>query len=76
MQSEVRGLDERLVEASPSAKLVAYVLENEGEMGMERLVRCSRLPWSTARYAVDSLTDLGVVEERRGEEGVVYGLKH
>lgn len=74
MQRGTTRLDECLDAASPSAKLVAYVLENEGPLSMDRLARCSRLPSSTVRYAVDSLMELGVVEARRGDDGVVYHL--
>lgn len=74
MQRGTPDLDERLDGASPSAKLVAYVLENEGPLSMDRLAHCSRLPSSTVRYAVDSLMELGVVDARNGSYGVVFHL--
>lgn len=72
----VQYLDESLEGMSPSAKLVVKVLEAEGELTMERIIECTRLPRSTAQYAIDRLIEEGLVEPlvESGSESILYHL--
>ena len=47
----------------PSAKLVYYVLEEEGRFDQTGLAEETRLSTRTVRFAVEKLTDVGLVEE-------------
>jgi NAD+ kinase len=58
----------------PSAKLVLKVLEVEGAHKKGKLVECTGLPESTARYAAETLVEEGVVEKRLSDGEVVYDL--
>mgnify|MGYP006281166545 CR=1 FL=1 len=60
---------------APSGKLVAKVLEEEGAMPFDRIVRCTRLPRETARYGVDALVEAGVAERRRADGDVAVALR-
>ncbi len=55
---------EALLEVPPSAKLVAKVLEIEGELTQEQLTAETLLPARTARYAVGQLEERGLVTSR------------
>lgn len=48
----------------PSAKLVLWVLEQEGTMTQSTLAEETRLPRRTVRDALDRLQKLGVVDTR------------
>ena len=47
----------------PSAKLVYYVLDEEGRFDQTGLAEESRLSTRTVRFAVEKLTEVGLVEE-------------
>ncbi|MFO8114829.1 MAG: ArsR family transcriptional regulator [Halorubrum sp.] len=47
----------------PSAKLVYYVLDEEGRFDQTGLAEETRLSTRTVRFAVEKLTDVGLVEE-------------
>lgn len=72
----VQDLDTSLEGMSPSTKLVVKVLEAEGELTAERIIECTRLPRSTAQYAIDRLNEEGLVEPSvdTGSESIVYRL--
>ena len=55
---------ERLRELPPSAKLVAKVLETESPLSQGKLAEESLLPDRTVRYALNRLTDAGLVDSR------------
>ncbi|MFB6094032.1 MAG: winged helix-turn-helix domain-containing protein [Halanaeroarchaeum sp.] len=55
---------ERLRELPPSAKLVAKVLESEDPLSQGQLAEESLLPDRTVRYALNRLTDAGLVDSR------------
>ncbi|AZQ15320.1 MULTISPECIES: winged helix-turn-helix domain-containing protein [Halorubrum] len=57
------GTRERLEPLPPSAKLVYYVLEEEGRYDQTGLAEETRLSTRTVRFAVEKLTDVGLVEE-------------
>ena len=57
------GTRERLEPLPPSAKLVYYVLEEEGRHDQTGLAEETRLSTRTVRFAVEKLTDAGLVEE-------------
>ncbi len=62
MDDGSKKLDSVLEGLPPSAKLVAKVLEREGELSQEEISRRARLSGSTARDALRELADEGVVE--------------
>jgi len=47
----------------PSAKLVYYVLDEEGRFDQTGLAEETRLSTRTVRFAVEKLTEVGLVEE-------------
>ena len=53
-----------LEEMPPSAKLVYKTLEYEGPLTQGELATDSVLPSRTVRYALTTLTDEGLIEER------------
>lgn len=53
-----------LEELPPSAKLVYKTLEYEGPLTQGELAAESLLPSRTVRYALTTLTDTGLVDER------------
>jgi DNA-binding MarR family transcriptional regulator len=55
---------DRLRELPPSAKLVAKILEGEDSLSQGQLAEESLLPDRTVRYALNRLTDTGLVESR------------
>jgi DNA-binding transcriptional ArsR family regulator len=55
---------ERLRELPPSAKLVAKVLEGESPLPQGRLAEESLLPDRTVRYALNRLSESGIVGSR------------
>lgn len=55
---------DRLRELPPSAKLVATVLDNDGPLPQGRLAEESLLPDRTVRYALNRLSESGLVESR------------
>ncbi|MUW14279.1 ArsR family transcriptional regulator [Halorubrum sp. CBA1125] len=57
------GTRERLDSLPPSAKLVYYVLEQEGRFDQTGLAEETRLSTRTVRFAVEKLTEVGLVEE-------------
>lgn len=57
------GTRERLEPLPPSAKLVYYVLEEEGRYDQTGLAEETRLSTRTVRFAVEKLTEVGLVEE-------------
>jgi DNA-binding MarR family transcriptional regulator len=61
MDEETRAI---LEEMPPSAKLVYKTLEYEGPLTQGELAAESLLPSRTVRYALTTLTDEGVIEER------------
>jgi NAD+ kinase len=61
-------------ELPPSAKLVLKVLEVEGAHDKDKLVECTGLPPSTARYATEILVEKGYVERNHEDGAVVYPI--
>jgi NAD+ kinase len=59
-------------ELPPSAKLVLKVLEVEGAHDKDKLVECTGLPPSTARYATDILVEEGHIERTVENGEVIY----
>lgn len=57
------GIRDRLDPLPPSAKLVYYVLNEEGRFDQTGLARETRLSTRTVRFAVEKLIDIGLVEE-------------
>ncbi|MFW5917184.1 MAG: ArsR family transcriptional regulator [Halorubrum sp.] len=57
------GTRELLAPLPPSAKLVYYVLDEEGRFDQTGLAEETRLSTRTVRFAVEKLTDVGLVEE-------------
>ena len=55
---------ERLLELSPSAKLVYKVLELESPLTPAEIAERSRLPKRTVRHALSVLGEASLVEER------------
>ncbi|WP_280586038.1 ArsR family transcriptional regulator [Halorubrum sp. Boch-26] len=47
----------------PSAKLVYYVLDEEGRFDQTGLAEETRLSTRTVRFAIEKLTEVGLVEE-------------
>lgn len=56
--------EETLAELPPSAKLVYKTLEYEGSLTQGELATESLLPPRTVRYALTTLTDADLIEER------------
>jgi DNA-binding MarR family transcriptional regulator len=54
---------ELLAPLPPSAKLVYYVLDEEGRFDQTGLAEETRLSTRTVRFAVEKLTEVGLVEE-------------
>ena len=48
----------------PSAKFVAWVLEDQGELTRDELAEETNLPSKTVDYALDRLQDVDAVESR------------
>jgi len=59
-----RGRLERRPRVTPSAKLVAKVLEYDGTLTQSQLADETLLPPRTVRYALNRLEDVGVVDSR------------
>ena len=57
------GTRELLEPLPPSAKLVYYVLDAEGRFDQTGLAEETRLSTRTVRFAVEKLTEVGLVEE-------------
>lgn len=57
------GTRELLAPLPPSAKLVYYVLEEEGRFDQTGLAEETRLSTRTVRFAVEKLTEAGLVQE-------------
>src|SRR6056297_3912081 len=57
------GTRELLEPLPPSAKLVYYVLDEEGRFDQTGLAEETRLSTRTVRFAVEKLTEVGLVEE-------------
>ena len=57
------GTRERLASLPPSAKLVYYVLDAEGRFDQTGLAEETRLSTRTVRFAVEKLSETGLVEE-------------
>jgi DNA-binding transcriptional ArsR family regulator len=55
---------DRLVNLSPSAKLVFRVLQHDCPLTSQEIAEKSLLPERTTRYALDKLTDADLTEER------------
>ena len=60
----VDAAPDALLDVPPSAKLVAKVLETEGELTQEQLAAETLLPTRTARYAVGQLEERDLVTSR------------
>lgn len=58
------GVHPELPDLPPSAKLVAKILEYEGELTQAQLAEATRLPPRTVRYAVDNLEEKDVISSR------------
>jgi thiosulfate/3-mercaptopyruvate sulfurtransferase len=58
------GIEERLRDLPPSAKLAYKVLEYQGRISQKRLIEETRLSSRTLRYAVTQLEEAGLVESR------------
>ncbi len=74
-ESEYR---ERLRDLPPSAKLVAKVLERDDALSQGEVAERSLLPDRTVRYAMNRLSEVGVVESRysfRDARKQVYSLR-
>lgn len=54
---------DRLESLPPSAKLVYYVLDEEGRLDQTGLASETRLSTRTVRFAVEKLTDADLVDE-------------
>jgi|GEM_PF-316479 len=57
------GTRELLAPLPPSAKLVYYVLDEEGRFDQTGLAEETRLSTRTVRFAVEKLAEIGLVEE-------------
>lgn len=57
------GSEDRLEELPASAKLVYYVLDEEGQLTQTDLAEQARLPIRTTRAALATLTERGLVSE-------------
>ncbi|WP_418286285.1 ArsR family transcriptional regulator [Halorubrum sp. DTA46] len=57
------GTRELLSPLPPSAKLVYYVLDEEGRFDQTGLAEETRLSTRTVRFAVEKLTEVGLVKE-------------
>ncbi|WP_423997788.1 ArsR family transcriptional regulator [Halorubrum trapanicum] len=57
------GTRELLEPLPPSAKLVYYVLDAEGRFDQTGLAEETRLSTRTVRFAVEKLTEVGLVKE-------------
>lgn len=68
----------KIVQLSPSVKLVFKVLEYRGLMTQKELVAESCLPPRTVRYALSRLKKEGILEERlyyKDARQCLYGVK-
>ena len=68
----------KIMQLSPSVKLVFKVLEFKGLMTQKALVAESYLPPRTVRYALDILKKEGILEERlyyKDARQCLYGVK-
>ncbi len=68
----------RIIQLSPSVKLVFKVLEYRGLMTQKELVAESYLPPRTVRYALSRLKKEGILEERlyyKDARQCLYGVK-
>ncbi len=68
----------RIVQLSPSVKLVFKVLEYKGLLTQKELVAESYLPPRTVRYALSRLKKEGILEERlyyKDARQCLYGVK-
>jgi transcription initiation factor IIE alpha subunit len=77
--AEIHGLYLRkILQLSPSVKLVFKVLEYKGLMTQKELVAESYLPPRTVRYALSILKKEGILEERlyyKDARQCLYGVK-
>ena len=77
--AEIHGLYLRkIMQLSPSVKLVFKVLEFRGLMTQKELVSESYLPPRTVRYALNILKREGILEERlyyKDARQCLYGVK-
>ena len=58
------GNIQRLGDLPPSAKLVFTVLDHEGPLTQKRIVEETRLSARTARYALDRLEHVDVINKK------------
>jgi DNA-binding MarR family transcriptional regulator len=56
--------DQQLLDLSPSAKLVLWVLESEEPLTQEQIAEETLLPKRTVRYALDQLEEVNIVDRR------------
>lgn len=63
-QSSTAAAGTELRDLPPSAKLVAKVLEYEGDQTQGQLVDATMLPERTVRHALSELDDAGLVSSR------------
>jgi len=61
---EMQDSSTPLEQLPPSAKLVAKVLEYEGEHTQSELAESTLLPQRTARYALSQLEENGIISSR------------
>ncbi|WP_435552772.1 MarR family transcriptional regulator [Natrinema sp. CGMCC1.2065] len=62
----------------PSAKFVVWVLEDEGELTQQDLIRETRLHQRTLRYALDCLEEEDIIKSRPNPSDArqsLYGLQ-
>ena len=74
---EPRAPPAQLEGLAPSAKLIAKVLEYEGDCTQMELAEATLLPPRTLRYGLDQLEDTGIVTSRvsfRDARQQVYSL--
>jgi transcription initiation factor IIE alpha subunit len=70
--------DDAFGDLPPSAKLVAKVIEHEGEMDANEVSEAARLHPSTTRDALKRLAERGVVDvrvESRDSRRLVYSME-
>jgi len=68
----------KILQLSPSVKLVLKVLEYKGLLTQKELVAESYLPPRTVRYALGRLKKVGILEERlypKDARQCLYGVK-
>lgn len=66
--SPLRIQDDRLSDLPPSAKLVYLIVRVNGRCTAAEIADASRLPYRTTSYALDRLTDAGIVSRTPSTE--------